>query len=162
MAHIDPRALILADTPPEWQALEAEAIALLRPALGLLTPAQAAQLARVQRSRWFLLRNRGKEGYAFRCGRCGAVHEYFTLHCIERPFNGLTQVVGVLTQRLGPKDTDFFSVALGAIEPIERDRARQTYERLRLLGYPPADLLGTGPAPYSRAERELLLGTAPL
>lgn len=152
------RSPVLRDTPPEWEAVPPEQAALLRPKGGIYTLDQHRQLEAIARKRWFLLRNTGPEGKAWRCTRCHRVHEYFTLHCIERPYNGLTYAVGIMAERLGP-DVDYFSVALGAIVPISREAARARYERLRALGYSAAELLGTGaPAAYTAEERRALLG----
>lgn len=160
----DLRQPLLADNPGEWADVPEPLRRFLIPRNGVYSVAQAEALATIARARWFFLRNRGPEGYAFRCKRCGRIHDYFTLHCVERPFNGLTQTLALLVERVGelpdggPQREDYCGVALGAIVPITRDRARANFARLVQLGYPPHELLGLGAAPYSAADMALMRG----
>lgn len=140
-ALVDVRSPILDDLPSEWNAVDSETLRLLMPRGGIYTPDQARIFDRIAAARWFLLRNTGPDGCAWRCRRCRRIHDHFTLHCVERPFNGLTHALGVMAERIGP-ELVFSTVALGAIDPITRDKAKALYERLRGLGYGRKDLLG--------------------
>ena len=141
-ALLDVRNPILDDLPAEWRPVDAETLRMLRPRNGLSTPEQARMFDRIAAARFFLIRNTGAtEGYAFRCRRCKQIHAHLTTHCIERPFTGLSHVLGVLSERMGPEIV-FSGVALGAIDPITRERAKVLYERLRGLGYTRRQLFG--------------------
>lgn len=140
-ALLDVRSPVLDDLPSEWNAVDEETLRFLRLRGGVYTPEQAAIFDRIARARWFLLRNTGPGGCAWRCKRCKGIHAHFTLHCVERPFNGLTHALGVMAERVGP-ELVYSSVALGAIDPITRAKAKGLYERLRGLGYGRRELLG--------------------
>ncbi len=56
----------------------------------VITPEQIEAKKKVQESQFFLLRQ-GSMGEVFRCSRCKEKHKYFTLMCIDRPFDGLTE-----------------------------------------------------------------------
>lgn len=160
MAHLlDPRQPLLADNPAEWPDVpEALRGVLLRPN-PVMDGATRAALDRLLRARWFFIRNRGNQGESYRCARCKRIHDFFTLHCIPRPFNGLTQVVMLLEQRgADPQETDYYAKVLGMVEPITRARARAHFRQLVLLGYPADELLGAGGARYSLADLALLDG----
>lgn len=129
---IDPLNPILPpDAPPEWAAIPAELLARLAPRGGILTPWQRRELDRIARSRWFLIRNEG----GYRCRRCRAVHAYLTWGCVERPFNGLNEVVGLLRQAEG-RDLTLSGVRFGTIVPISETKARELIERMRARGFP--------------------------
>lgn len=158
-ALLDVRSPFIKDLPSEWPQLDPAVAAILTPVGGIYTRDQAEALETIARSRWFFLRNHGRsEGYSYRCANCKQIHDFFSLHCIARPFNGLTQAVGLLAQQITERDTDYLTVALGAIEPITAARARRHYTLLRDLGYPPRELLGQGGAAYSEAELRLMEG----
>jgi hypothetical protein len=128
---LDPLAPVLPDLPPEWDAIPPEILARLAPRGGILTPAQRRELDRIARARWFLIRNEG----SWRCRRCGAVHAYLTWGCVERPWNGLNEVVGLLRQVEG-RDLTLSGVRFGTIVPITEVQARALIERMRARGYP--------------------------
>lgn len=52
------------------------------------TPEQVAEAEKLKRNQFFLLRQ-GELGEVLRCTRCNTKHTYFTLMCVERPFDGL-------------------------------------------------------------------------
>jgi len=64
---------------------------------------QAAERDRDLRSRYFLLRIGGNDGVGevWRCRRCRGRHTYMTASCIERPFNGIDQIVYAVFQQAG-------------------------------------------------------------
>lgn len=143
---------VLADAPSEWGAVAPEVLEALRPTRGYYTLRQDAMLKRIAAGRFFLLQNRGPKGQAWRCGRCKGIHDYFTLHCIERPYNGVTHAIGHLEQRIG-RDFVLDAVELGAIQPISQARALKAYSDLRALGYSPEHIFGgpsvtSAPQPY--------------
>lgn len=140
--------------PPEWGTVEPELLARLLPrattaveaggrtavfdTTGIVTPEQHRQILAIARGRWFLLRNDGPELERLTCGRCKRKHEYFTLACVERPFHGLQEIVGLLRRQAG--DTGAFDallgryVRLGTIEPITRKKALQLGKRIEGRG----------------------------
>lgn len=65
--------------------------------LGIRSPEEMAKFERLKQSQFFLFRNGRQDDDPGRCkgwgGRkgCGAKHQYLTLGCIERPFNGLVE-----------------------------------------------------------------------
>lgn len=138
---IDLYAPAMPDLPPEWDPGD-ETLDALReqirpdPRTGLETPAHWRAREQLAGDRWFLLRNiwNWRSGGL---GRSGAQEPYFTYGGIERPFNGLDDIYGVIQAQL-PDDEqlaaglmrDFWR--LGAIEPIEPARAR--WLALRILG----------------------------
>lgn len=138
---LDPRLPGLPDLPSEWEVVDAEVLRFLRPQNGVYTPEQDRVLRSIAASRWFLIRNNGPQGERWRCRRCKLIHDHFTLHCKPRPFNGLTQALGILQERIGT-DNVFSAVTMGAIEPIRRDYALVLYQDLRSLGYSKEELLG--------------------
>jgi len=58
---------------------------------------------RMARNSYFLLRIAGNDGVGevWRCKRCKGRHSYMTASCLERPFNGLDQIVHALYQQAG-------------------------------------------------------------
>lgn len=141
VALLDLSAPILADNPSEWPVADAETLALLRPSNGIFTIEQDKALRRISAARWFLLRNDGPSGQAWRCGRCGLLHDFFTLHCRPRPYNGLTHAIGTLVERIGPEQI-FSAVEIGTVEPITVERAFLLYHDLRGYGYSREQILG--------------------
>ena len=139
--NLDVRSIILPDNPVEWKAVDLEALRALRPKNGLYTPDQDRMLRSIAAKRWFFLKNDGPKGQAWRCRRCKQLHKYFTLHCIERPFNGLSHLLGTFVERVGDDDV-WSAVELGVIEPITRERALAAYRELRLLGYSDVQIFG--------------------
>ena len=64
-------------------------------ARGVITPEQRRMINQILEARWFLVRNGGVTPRA-RCGRCKRYHPYITLGCVEKPHNGLGEVVGLI------------------------------------------------------------------
>lgn len=66
-------------------------------------PAVIQERDNLHRNSFFLLRIAGNDGVGevWRCKRCRGRHSYMTASCIERPFNGLDQVVHALYQQAG-------------------------------------------------------------
>jgi hypothetical protein len=66
---------------------------------GILTNAQKRMVDEILASRWFLIKNGGVLPPA-RCTRCGSTsHPYLTLGCIEKPYNGLGEIVALVEQQ---------------------------------------------------------------
>lgn len=151
---IDPTAIRLADLPPEWEAIPDLILAQLAPQAvrrvqnpdgtsylvdmtGTITPEQRAIIERVARSRWFVMRNDGPALDRAVCTRCGRKHPYLTLGCVERPFHGLQEIVGMIeTYAAEGKAVErvLTSIRLGAIVPITRKQARQLADKIRAKG----------------------------
>jgi hypothetical protein len=132
MNGLDLMAATMPDLPPQWETVEPDVLATLRPEGGIYTPQQHAALKRIAGRRWFLIR--ANTGLASRCRECQQVHTYLTLGCVELPFNGLTEVIGLFDRYQG-RDRVIDAVALGDIVPITRDEARTLYGRIRARGY---------------------------
>lgn len=154
------RSVALPVNPHEWPVIDQEVARTLRPRNGIFTVAQDQTLQKLARSRWFILQNRGPKGYAYRCTRCKRIHDYFTLHCIERPMNGMTSVIGLMRERMD-EETIWSAVELGAVVPIDAARAKRLFVQLHGLGYTAQDLLGSSialTARYNRQELRHILG----
>lgn len=54
------------------------------------TPEQTLEAEKLLANKFFLLRQ-GEMGEVLRCKRCNTKHTYFTLMCVERPFDGLKE-----------------------------------------------------------------------
>lgn len=147
---LNPQDAFLANPPAEWGHVPPEILARLVPqaitrvvtpdgvehlwdSRGIITPDQDRELRRIASSRWFLLRNDGPHGEKARCGRCKRYHEYITLACIERPFHGMEEIVGLIRQIEG-RDLVFSAVRLGTIEPITRKKALRLRDRITAKG----------------------------
>lgn len=128
---IDVRKLHLPTGPSEWEPVTAETLHALKAPTGILTPEQWATMRRIWGRRWFLLR--ADTGLCSRCTRCGQMHTFLTMLCVPIPFNGITELFGVIARDYG---TDMANrvVAFGQIEPITRSKARQFYEQIRAKG----------------------------
>lgn len=152
--QLDPGALILPNQPREWETIPPELLAALTPQVidrvtdqwgkvhyfhpvRCFTPEQTRQIDAIARGRWFLLRNIWRQQcYNRKTGRgCRQIHDYFTFGCVERPFNGLTEIIGLLRQRSGHEVT-FSGMALGDIEPITAEKARALMDAMAAKGYP--------------------------
>jgi hypothetical protein len=151
---LNPAALTLADLPPQWEQVPDMILAQLAPQAvrevrgplgrsylvdmtGVITPEQKKAIDSVARSRWFVMRNDGPVMQRARCGRCGGVHQYLTLGCVERPFHGLQEIVGLVeTYAAEGKHVErvLQSIRLGAIVPITRKQARQLADKIRAKG----------------------------
>ena len=146
---LDPTSIVLDDVPSEWGTVPSEILERLLPVTarivygpngeqklydmrGMITPEQKCLIDRIAAGRWFLLRNDGPTG-RLKCGRCGQRHTYFTLACVERPFHGLQEIVGLMRQVKG-RDLEFSAVRLGTIEPITRSRAQRLLGQIRQRG----------------------------
>jgi hypothetical protein len=153
---LDPTSVTLADLPPEWEAVPDLIMAQLAPQAfrevrgpggtsyiadltGIVTPEQKALVDKIAQGRWFVMRNNGPQLDRMRCGRCNRIHEYLTLGCVERPFHGLHQIVGMIeTYQAEGKHVEriLTSIRLGAIVPISRKQARQLADKIRAKGIP--------------------------
>lgn len=166
--------------PSEWAAIPPEIMRLMIPITerrlttptgdvrvvnheGVLTPQQKKALDEILKGRWFLIRNGGVLDPA-RCGRCRRKHKYLTLGCIEKPYDGLGEIVafmerqrviGTIRRRVGRQiveehktETVLSAVEYGPIEPITPQQAAHLIDRINAKGlmwqgrYP--DLAATG------------------
>lgn len=89
------------------------------PYTGVYSPTEMAELERLKQSQFFLFRNGRQDddpgrcrGYAGRPG-CGAKHQYLTLGCIERPFNGLVEGLYAFVRSASNRE-----LALGVLDPL--------------------------------------------
>lgn len=151
---IDPRSLVIRESPPEWPAIPGELVERLAPTppqpirdqfgkwhyfsqFPMFTPEQKAQLDRIAAGRWFLIRANDR----VRCTLCGGKHPYFTRGCVEKPYNGLTEITtALLTVRSASgrvRETEYSAVKLGDIEPIAEIKARRLREAIIMRGYIP-------------------------
>jgi hypothetical protein len=119
---------------------------------GILTNAQKRRVDEILASRWFLIKNGGVLPPA-RCTRCGSTsHPYLTLGCIEKPYNGLGEIVALVEQqtqrgvarivKAGRQatekplyDTTLDAVEIGAIVPITPEKAKALIDRINAKGY---------------------------
>src|SRR5215210_6019374 len=134
---------------------------------GFLEPPEVvAERERRKANSWFLLRNNGEAGERWTCGRCQAKHEYFTLQCLPRPWNGLVEALyafiqtepeNPLTPRItfplaniaqrhphttrllqsDPEAQELFALSIGLVEPITPTRARMFIEAINSTGVKP-------------------------
>jgi hypothetical protein len=131
-ATLDVRKLVLPSGPSEWETVDAEVLAGLKPdARGLLTPDQWRTMQSIWGRRWFLLR--ADTGLCSRCTRCHVFHRYVTLGCLPRPWNGITELFGVLEAEYGEGYTQV--IRFGDIVPITRADAFRLYEQIRGKGF---------------------------
>lgn len=131
-ATLDVRKLVIPGAPSEWETVDAEVLAGLKPdARGLLTLDQWRAIRRIWGRRWFLLR--ADTGLCSRCTRCSQRHTYVTLGCLPRPWNGITELFGVLEAQYGEGYTQV--LRFGDIVPITRGDAFRLYEQIRAKGF---------------------------
>lgn len=162
---LDPRSLEILDCPPEWPTVPRQLIEQLIPQpprpvrdpfgkihyfrpIPMYTAAQRDMLNKIAASRWFLI----KLDEQARCGNCGGKHGYVTLGCIERPWNGITDMTYAILgkpwltfglsrqerKEIAPGtgvNVPWQSVRLGDIVPITGERARALRERIRMKRY---------------------------
>lgn len=97
-------------------------------------------------SQFFLLRQ-GEIGEVFRCKRCHAKHMYFTLMCVERPFDGLKEGLAAYFQHAGRNGAEMY---LSTIEYQRYEAIRDVLNRPDLANSHPgmARALGTGANEY--------------
>ena len=132
--NFDVRTIELPDMPPEWEAVDEEALAFLKVEPGQVqTLAQAHLEEDIVSKRWFLVRNT----FAWRCKRCrqgilpGAIHDYISYACEPRPFHGLNEVLLFWRQAFEDIGYDSYTMRLGeAIVPITLDEAHKFYFRI--------------------------------
>lgn len=151
---IDPADLVIRNSPAEWPAISEELINRLTvgypqpirdqfgnwhhfPQIPMLTPAQKEQIDAIAAARWFLIRIRNDAAIKA-CHRCGRHHRYFTVACIELPFNGVTDLTQALCTKEHGGDTIYDAVAIGDIEPIPESRARRYREQIIMRGFVPS------------------------
>lgn len=121
---------------------------------GFLEPPElVAARERQKANSWFLVRNNGEAGERWPCRHCGSKHDYFTLCCLPRPWNGLVEALFAFvetvpddprvprimlpleniarrhpnTARLlsgDPEAQELFAISIGLVEPISAARAR--------------------------------------
>jgi hypothetical protein len=149
--------LTLADNPPQWPALpepvqralvagggtvwhHRDCVAVWRgPKLthDCVRDCPVRLMHEVLAKRWFLIRNDNIFGHYPDCERCNGVHTYVTAGCIERPFNGKTEIMGLLEQdRAGGFDGVVRGFRLGNLVPIKAIEAFVLREKIRAKGYP--------------------------
>lgn len=171
------------DLPQEWGVVPTEILQALIPLdvktlhlpggqqrivnfKGMMTPEQKALVDSILAGRWFLVRNGGVLPRS-RCIRCHSYdHTYLTLGCIEKPYNGLGEIVAMIqreTQRGVARvvkivrgrrqhldkplmETTIDAVEIGAIEPITPQKAAELIDRINAKNYrwrgPVPDLRG--------------------
>lgn len=157
VAALSPHRLILPDAPQEWPELPE----LLRRAMGAgggtiwhhpdcqarwdgaklrhtcVADCPVRLMHQVLAGRWFLIRNDSVPGYYPTCGVCDGVHRYLTAGCIEKPFNGHTDIIGLIQRdRVESGDRVRRGFRLGALVPISRAKAVVLRERIRARNYP--------------------------
>jgi hypothetical protein len=140
--RFNPRTLDPSQIPPEWDDVDRDLAERLRPdKYGLRTKEQQKQIDKIRAARWLLLRNDHKA----RCGRCGAIHEYITRFCIERPFNTLHEIQlfelqqareqGLVRgENLIVNSANVRGMQLGEPVPISRKQAQKLMLRIRVRG----------------------------
>jgi hypothetical protein len=156
MAALDVQVPILAENPVGWPEVPARLRQALAAGDGMLwhldgcTARMEGPFIRDRRcapgcpvaafnallaGRWFLIRNDATAGYRPRCGRCNRVHAFLTLGCVERPFNGLTEIVGMLRDfRVAGRDRVMEGFRFGALVPITATEARRLAGQIRERG----------------------------
>ena len=134
---LDPTAVKLLDTPPEWKVIPPEIFDRLKPKDGIYTIEQRNHLDAITSARWFLVRNEvGARCRTCRVGRLpGAIHPYVSMGCLPVPFNGLDEMVFLLREQQG-SDTLFSAMRPGTIVPIDRRLALELNRRIREKRYP--------------------------
>ncbi len=66
---------------------------------GIMTAEQRKMVDAILAGRWFLIKNGGVLAPA-RCGRCKSYkHPYLTLGCVEKPYNGLGEIVALIERQ---------------------------------------------------------------
>lgn len=135
---LDPASLHAPNLPAEWQLPDALRERFF-PGKIVYTADELAEIERIINARWYLIRNE----IGATCGRCGKVHPYLTLHCLERPFNGLDQLL-LLEDRLTEEQAHRHGAvervqehvqlvtSIGAIEPIRARDAQMLLLRIQL------------------------------
>lgn len=155
-ATLDVQRLTLADNPPQWPALpqplrdalaagggtlwhRRDCVPVMRGPLDIryrcASQCPVRLMHEVLARRWFLIVNDAVPGYRPECGNCGAKHPYLTLKCVERPFNGLTEVIAKIRQpRIVGDDRITEGFRLGALVPIRAIEAHVLKEKIRAKG----------------------------
>lgn len=87
----------------------------------VISPEQEEAKKNLLESQFFLLRQ-GSIGEVLKCSRCGSKHRYFTLMCIERPFDGIHEGLHAYWYHAGRHGAENFltEVELQRYEAIER------------------------------------------
>jgi hypothetical protein len=156
-ATLDVQRLVLADSPPGWPKLPEPLQVGLQAGGGTLwhhrdcvprwvgpqllhdcVPTCPVRLMHeVLANRWFLVINDAIPGYRPECGVCNGHHRYLTAGCVEKPFNGETEVIALITDhRASGPDGVQRGFRLGALVPIKRIEAFMLREKIRARGYP--------------------------
>lgn len=155
---VDVQRVVIPNQPHEWPELPPALVEALRAGGGTLwhtdrcvavmdesglfvrrrrcsLDCPVALFRRVLASRWFLIRNDSVPGYYPTCDNCGRVHTYMTLACVERPFNGLTEIYGVLNDaKLDGQNRVVEGFRYGALVPITAAEAAKYVQRIRDRG----------------------------
>ncbi len=151
-ATLDVQRLILPEVPPQWGALPRVVIDALHAGGGTLwhhrdcvarrhgprlaydcaaaCPVQVAE--GVLANRWYLIENDAVPGFRPECGICGRKHRFLSLACLDKPFNGLTEIFAILRQpRIEGRDRITEGFRFGALVPITSREALVLRERIR-------------------------------
>jgi hypothetical protein len=134
---------------------------------GFLDPPEiVAERERRKANSWFLLRNNGEAGERWRCSLCNRQHDYFTLRCIPRPWNGLVEALFAFMQtvpddprvprislpimnlaerhpqtmrllKADPEAQELFALSLGITEWIGANRAKMFIDAINSTGLQP-------------------------
>jgi len=110
-----------------------------------LTATQRAALNRVQADEWVLVKNEigSVVGGDPKCRRCGAIHEYITVGCIELPFSSLRSLE-IFVGKMPQSGQELFRAMLkpgtlaepGTLVPISSKEAEKLNERIRAKRMP--------------------------
>jgi hypothetical protein len=120
--------------PPQWKGIPPELWEKLNPRRGFLTFQERDMLDRILKSEYLLLQNY----WHFRCKQCNNIHEYYTIRCIERPFNRLSAIHGLIKDKEAELNGDLIlkGISLGTVIPITTDEAQKLIWKIRFKGYP--------------------------
>ena len=124
---------------PDWDPIARDlAERLKQDQYGIRTKEQQKRIDEIRAASWLLLTNEHRA----KCGRCGKIHPYITLGCIERPFNGLDELYSFETSNAREQglirgenvilsESHVQSMRIGAPEPISRKVAKRLILRIR-------------------------------
>lgn len=104
------------------------------------SPEQEKEKQKLLEGQFFILRQ-GELGEVFKCTRCGGKHRYFTLMCIERPFDGLKEGLQAYYHHVGKHGSEKF------LSTLEYQRYEEIHRVVSRFGS--SDLAGSHPQ-YAR------------